>query len=306
MARGSTLGLFVLLGALWGGSFVAIEVGLAYFPPMLFASARFYIAGIAILGFALLTTPRWRPRDRVEWLVVTIAGAFMIAGHHALLYLGIPYITGAVAAVIISFGPVLTAVFSTILLDYRLTRVGAIGFGLGLSGIVLVSQPDPANLLTASVIGVALVFLAAILWALGSVLTRPYRTELPVQSLQAWAMLIGALLLHGVAFLDGESLGAVEWSTVAVWSLGYLGFASGALAFLIYFELLDRLGPAEINLVGYLEPVAAAVISYFVLGQLLDAPAVVGFLAIFAGFALIKRGVLARKIAAVVRLIGAS
>ena len=286
-----------MLGLLWGSSFVVIEIGLAFFPPVLFAALRFYVAGLVILAFASARTSRWRPRDSVEWLVVGIVGGFMIAGHHALLYIGIPYISGAIAAVVISFGPVLTAVFAALLLDSRLMPLGVVGFGFGFAGVALLSRPDPDRLLTASAIGVGIVFVAVVLWALGTVLTRPFRTTLPVATLQAWAMLVGAPLLHGVAVARGESLAAIDWTGAAVWSLAYLGVFSGALAFLIYFELLDRLGPAEINLVGYLEPVVATAVSYLLLDQVLDATTAVGFTAIFVGFVLIKRDALRSLVA---------
>ncbi|WP_242695516.1 DMT family transporter [Halomontanus rarus] len=289
MTRASTTGLFLLLGLLWGGSFVAIEIGLADFPPVLFASYRFYIAGVAILGFTLITTDHWRPRRYDEWLVAGIAGVLMIAGTHAFLYLGVPYISGDVAAIIISFSPVLTAVFASLLLEDRLTRISLAGFFCGLVGIGLISQPDPSNLLSANVIGVSLVFASAIVWALGTVLTRPLRTDMPVQSLQAWAMLIGAPLLHVTAIARGESAAAIAWTPVAAGTLAYLGIMAGTVAFLIYFELLDRLGAAEINLIGYLEPVAATGLSYLILGRLIDISSVAGFVAIFVGFALIKR-----------------
>ena len=283
------MGLFLLLGLLWGGSFVAIEIGLIGFPPVLFASYRFYIAGVAILGYALVTTDHWCPRRYDEWLVVAIAGVLMIAATHVLLYLGVPYVSGDVAAIIISFSPVLTAVFASLLLNDRLTPLGLAGFLCGLVGIGLISQPDPSNLLTANMIGTGLVFGSAVFWALGTVLTRPLRTEIPVQSLQAWAMLIGAPLLHAAAIARGESLAGVTWTPMTVGTLAYLGIVAGAVAFLIYFELLDRLGAAKINLIGYLEPVAATGLSYLILGRVIDLPSVAGFVAIFVGFALIKR-----------------
>lgn len=290
----------MLLGLLWGGSFVAIEVGLADFPPVLFAAYRFYVAGVAVLGYAVVSTDRWRPRVRREWLVAGIAGVLMIAATHAFLYLGVPYVSGDVAAIVISVSPVLTAVFAAVLLDDRLTRVGFAGFLCGLLGIGLISRPDVSNLLTANVIGVGLVFASAACWALGTVLTRPFRTDLPVQTLQAWTMLIGAPLLHSVALARGESAATVAWSPVAVWTLAYLGLVAGTVAFLLYFELLDRVGAAESNLVGYLEPVAATGLSYLLLGRLIDAWTLAGFLAIFVGFTLVKRTAL-RGVAASVR-----
>lgn len=289
MSRTTTTGLFVLLGVLWGGSFVAIDVGLSEFPPLLFASLRFYIAGVAMLAYAVVSTDYWRPRDREELVALGVTGALSIAGTHAFLYLGVPYISGAVAALVISVSPILTAVFASVLLDERLTPVGVVGFACGLAGIGLISQPDPSNLLSANLIGAGLVFVAAVCWALGAVLTRSLRTGMPVQSLQAWAMLLGAPLLHATAVLRSESVAAITWTPVAAWSLAYLGLVAGAVAFLIYFELLDRLGAAEINLIGYLEPVAATAISYLVLGRLIDGAEVAGFAAILLGFALVKR-----------------
>ena len=289
MRRATATALFLLLGLVWGGSFVAIEAGLGDIPPVLFAAFRFYIAGLVILGYAVVSTGHWWPRERGEWLVVGVAGTMMIGGAHAFLYLGVPYVSGAVAAIVISLSPILTAVFATVLLDDRLTLLGVVGFGFGLLGIGLISQPDPGNLVAANTIGVGLVFASAVCWSLGTLLTRPLRTELPVQSLQAWAMLIGAPLLHGLAMARGESLAAITWSPTVVWSLAYLGLVSGAAAFLLFFVLLDRLGPAEINLVGYLEPVAATVLSYLVLGRLIGLADLAGFVAIFVGFVLIKR-----------------
>lgn len=296
MSKTSTTALFLLLGLIWGGSFVAIEVGLTDFPPLLFAASRFYVAGALILGYALVSTDHWRPRRYDEWLVVGIAGSLLIGGTHAFVYLGVPYISGAIAAIVISFSPVLTAVFASVLLGDRLTGVGLVGFACGLVGIVLVSQPDPSNLLSANVVGVGLVFVAAIFWALGAVLTRPFRTDIPVQSLQAWAMLLGAALLHVAAIARGESAAAITWTPVTVGSLAYLMVVAGAVAFLIYFELLDRVGAAEINLIGYLEPVAATGLSYLLLGRVIGLPVVAGFIAIFVGFVLIKRTAIRKSV----------
>jgi drug/metabolite transporter (DMT)-like permease len=107
--------------------------------------------------------------------------------------------------------------------------------------------------------------------------------------MQAWAMLVGAGLLHVVSAGRNETIAAVDWTPAALASLGYLTLVSGVLAFTLYFELLDTVGPAELNLVGYLEPVVATLLSWALLGHFVEASTVVGFVAIFAGFALVKR-----------------
>lgn len=285
--------LFVLLATLWGGSFPAIEVGLHYFPPLLFAGVRYSVAGAILLGYAAVAAPRFWPADRAEWLSVGVVGAFIIAGHHAFVYLGEQYVSGAIAAVVISLTPVLTAAIAAVVLDERLTPVKVAGFALGIVGVAVVADFDPANALSTSVVGVGLVFLATICFALGSVLTRPLRTDLPLASMQGWAMVSGSAMLLAVGALRGESAAAIHWTPTAVATLAYLTLLSGVVAFGIYFALLDRVGPTQLNLIGYLEPVVATLVGWLVLGELVNSTTAAGFAAIFVGFALVKRRALA-------------
>lgn len=297
---------FLTLGTLWGSSFVAIDIGLPYFPPLQFAALRFLIAGLVILGYARYSTPRWRPRTRNEWTLAGVAGIFLIGGHHAFLYLGQQHVSGAIAAIVVSLGPVLTALFAVAILDTRLSAMDGFGFVFGLFGVVLVAQPgiaegsslplvdrlaalDPSALLAGDTTGITLVFLAAASFALGGVLTRTIETTLPMRTVQAWAMLIGSALLFLVGGARGESLAAIRLTPAAGLSLVYLGLVTGAGAFLIYFTLLDRLGPAQVNLIGYVEPAAATVLSWLVLGQLIDSMTALGFAAIIVGFVCIQR-----------------
>jgi len=281
--------LFVLVATLWGGSFVAIEVGLHYFPPLLFAGVRYSIAGAIILGYAAFAADRWRPAGRDEWLSIGVVGAFIIAGHHAFVYLGEMYVSGAIASIVISLSPVMTAVFAALVLGRQLSTIEVVGFAVGLVGVLIVADFDPTSTASASAVGVGLVFLSVVCFALGGVLLRPLRTDLPVSSLQGWAMVGGSGALYGVGALRGETFAAVRWTSTAIASLTYLTLLSGVVAFLVYFALLDRVGPTQLNLVGYLEPVMATLFGWVLLGDLIDATAAAGFGTIFLGFALVKR-----------------
>ncbi|GGL21435.1 EamA family transporter [Halarchaeum grantii] len=285
-----TAAMFVALAAFWGTSFVAIETGLHAFPPLLFAGLRYAIAGGIVLLYAVLTTDRWLPRSRGEWLSVGVSGVLVIALYHALLYLGELHVSGAVAAVVISIAPVLTAVFASVLLpDESLGRVELVGFGLGVLGVAVIAAPSGDAIGAATVVPVLLILGGAVAFALGGVLTRPLKTSLPLRSMQAWTMLLGAGVLFAGAALRGESVAAIHWTPNAIVSLVYLTVVSGVVAFLIYFELLDRAGPSTVHLVSYLEPVVATLMSFAVLGDVVGPRALVGFLAVFAGFAVVER-----------------
>ena len=288
--------LFLVLAAVWGSAFVAIKAGLDLgFPPVLFAAVRYDVAGVLMLAYAAFATDRPLPRGREEWATVAVGATFLIAGYHSLLFVGegFPKVTSAAAAVVVSLSPVLTTAFARVLLpDERLTVVGLVGMVLGLVGVAVIDPPDPANLL--GNLGLLLVFGAALAFAFGSVLTRRIDADLPIETMEAWSMVGGALLMHGLSVGLGESpaamLAAIESAPVdAIGSLAYLSLAASALGFLVYFDLLDRLGPVEINLVSYVAPVFAALVGFLLLSEVVDAFTVTGFVVIVVGFVLVKR-----------------
>ena len=298
MSRYRNAGLFVALAALWGTAFMAIKVGLEYFPPVFFAALRYDVAAVVMLGYVAVASERRLPHGREEWWLVFVGGTLLIAGYHAFLFVGEQYTTSAVAAVVVSLSPVLTTGFArTLLPSERLTPTGIVGLLLGLVGVAVLSAPDAGTLLSADVVGKALVFAAAVSFALGSVLTRRVDTDLPMETMEAWSMVLGALLMHAVSVArPSESLAAVEWAPEALWALAYLSVAASALGFLIYFDLLERLGPIEINLVSYVAPVFAALSGWWFLEEGIDLATVAGFLVIFAGFCLVKHEALVREL----------
>ncbi|WP_284014762.1 DMT family transporter [Halobaculum litoreum] len=292
MSRYRTLGLFLLLAAVWGSAFMAIKAGLAYFPPVLFAAVRYDVAGVVMLAYAVYATDTPVPRGRAAWAEVAIGAVLLIAAYHALLFVGEAneLVTSAAAAVVVSLSPVLTTGFARAFLpNERLTALGVVGLLLGLVGVAVLSELDPANLLGGATVPKLLILGAAASFALGSVLTRRVDSDLPIETMEAWSMLLGAVIMHAVSVGLGESVAAVELTAEALAALVYLSLAASALGFLVYFELLDRLGPIEINLVSYVAPVFAALSGWLFLREVPSPATGAGFLLIIAGFVLLKR-----------------
>ncbi|WP_311172496.1 DMT family transporter [Halobellus ordinarius] len=306
MTRYRNLLLFVLLAAAWGSAFMAIKAGLAYIPPVLFAALRYDVAGLLMFLYAFYATDRPIPSGRAQWTVVAVGATLIIAGYHSLLFIGEtdPAVTSAAAAVIVSLSPVLTTGFARLFLpDERLTIVGIAGLLLGLVGVVILSNPDPDNLLAGGAVAKLLIFGAATAFALGSVLTRRIDADLPIETMEAWSMMGGALIMHGISLGLGESPAEAVWNLESLAALAYLALVASALGFLIYFDLLDRLGPIQINLVSYVAPVFAALAGWVVLTEVPTVYTVVGFLVIFVGFVLVKRRAVRAELPRIRRLI---
>ncbi len=309
MSRYRNLLLFLTLAAAWGSAFMAIKAGLADIPPVLFAAFRYDIAGVLMLAYAFYATDAPVPRTRGQWALVAVGATLIIAGYHTLLFIGEtdPAVTSAAAAVIVSLSPVLTTGFARVFLpDERLTLVGVAGLLLGLVGVVILSNPDPKDLLAGGAVAKLLIFAAATAFALGSVLTRRIEASLPIETMEAWSMVSGALIMHGVSLGLGESVADVAWTVEAVAALGYLSVVASALGFLIYFDLLDRLGPIQINLVSYVAPISAALAGWVVLAEVPTINTAVGFVVIFVGFVLVKRRAIRSELPRLRRLVSRS
>jgi drug/metabolite transporter (DMT)-like permease len=187
--------------------------------------------------------------------------------------------------------PVLTTGFSRFLLpDERLSPLGIVGLLLGFVGVGLVVWPADGTLAVSDLVSPGFVLLAAASVALGSVLVQRFDGDISSEGMVAWATALGALLLHAISLgLPGESLADAQFPTETIVALLYLAVFASAVGYVVYFDLLERLGAIEINLVSYAAPVVAAVSGWLVLEETLTPLTVVGFLVIFAGFALLKR-----------------
>jgi drug/metabolite transporter (DMT)-like permease len=280
--------LYLTLAALWGTSFVGVKVALDAFSPVYLAAVRFSLSAVVLFAATVLTGRRVRPRGPGDWSPIVTGGIFIIGVHNALLFVGQQYVPSAVASTLLGLIPILTPVVNRFVRpDQRLSNRGVLGIAAGFLGVVLIADPDPANLL-ADVRGVGYVFASAAVFVVGAVLTRETEASLSSLALQSWmALLGGGVLLVAVPFLPSESFSAAWSPTIAGWVL-YLSLVPGALGFFLYFRLLDRLGPVQMGLLEYVIPPFAALFGWLVRSEPLALSTVYGFLAILVGFLLLK------------------
>ena len=283
-----TVGLFALLATLWGLSFLAIEVGLRSLDPILFAAFRYAIAAVLLLGVALARRTEWRPSGRPDVDAILGGGVFLVAGN-ALLFLGQQTVPSGVAAIMQSLVPVLTSLWALALLpEERVSPVGWVGILLGFVGVGLIVRPDPGNLLGGDAVGRLLILGQAASVALGGVIIQRAGPTLDRAALSGWSMAVGGAVLFALSYAVGEPFAlpatAPGWAAVA-----YLGVFATAVAFLIYYTLLEVRGALETSLVAYLVPVVATIVGVVVLGEAITPATVAGFLLVFGGFVLLKR-----------------
>lgn len=297
MTRFRTLLLFGLIVLLFGGAFPAIKMGVADVPPLLFAAARYYVSGTLLLAFTLLTGRRVLPATRNDRLAVASGGVLFIGGT-GLNFVGLQFTTSGVSAIIFAMIPVFTVSASWFLLPAeRASRWSVLGVLVGLVGVAFVVNTGSAVATDAAFLGNLLVLAAAVSVALGTTLVRRCHATMSVVPLTAWAMIIGATiqLLLGVGI--GESVGAVDPTVEALLALVYLAVFAGAIAFVVYFRLIDQIGPVQVNMTSYLTPVVALTVGWALLGEPIPTASVLGLGVILVGFLLLEEHEVAAELA---------
>lgn len=285
--------LFALLAAFWGGSFVAIKFAVEVFPSTFSAMLR---VGLALVVLAALFF--YQKRDlRVPFPTlwkVWLAGLFAQGLPFALLFWGEKRVSPGLAGIINGTVPIWTFVFGLLAgTGEAFTKRKTAGLLLGFGGIAIICSP----LLTfggtkGELAGTAAVFLMAVCYAIGSLMTR---------SLLSGAAKVDfrANVFHqncaSLAFLFVLSLFAEPWpsahalfvSPAAVVSILYLGIFSTALAFLIYFHLIREWGAVRASAVTYVAPIIAVFWDYVFFRNVPDRSEIVGVLLVLSGVVLL-------------------
>lgn len=298
-------GAFLLVAALFGSTFAAVKTGLADLPALFYAGLRFDVAVVAMFAGLLVWGAPIRPRTRGDVGAIVASGVFVIAANNGLLFLGQRLMTPGGAAVLYGLTPFLTPVFALWLLDdERFPLRGIAALVLGLAGVAVIVQPSTSAWGAGGGLGEAIVLGAAVAVTLGSVLIRRSSPSMGKAPMAAWAMLIGAVSLHATSWLVGETPILAGVSGASWLSLAWLAIPGTAIAYPLYFELLDRVGAIRSSLVTYVVPVFATLGGWLVLGETVGLSTVGGFSIIVAGFAVLQWPALRRTGEALLRRSG--
>lgn len=265
MKDAAKLGLFALLCAIWGSTWLVIKVGYGGLGPFNVAALRFFLAGLLFLPIVPLMKARW-PATRTEWLLVLWVGAVLFALDYGLIYWGEQYIESGLTAILFATMPLMTAIAAHFYLPGdRLTARKLLGTLLAFAGVVALFADhlriDPSKALPMlAIVGSAVAAAAA------SVATKRYGKDLNAAALNAPAMLVGGLLLTGASLVVGDGFGvprdAPTWGAVL-----YLAVVGSVVTFLIYFTLLKTWNVTAMSFIAVFTPVVALVLGFFVLQE---------------------------------------
>jgi drug/metabolite transporter (DMT)-like permease len=285
-ARHATL--LAALSAIWGGSYLLIKYALEGFSAAAIVSARSLLASVVL--FAVLRSmgasgPALADlRGRPKWALVL--GVSAVAAPFLLITFGEHVVPSGLTAVLISPASLFVALLAPFVLpSERIDRRQGAGMLLGLAGVALVVGVESVHSV-GEFLGALAMIGAAFFYALSSFVVKGrYGSLAAVQTSWLSVTVAGVLTLPvGIATTPGHSPGPG-----AIAALVGLGVVGTALAFVIFYELINSVGPARAALVSYLAPGVALFYGAVFLHEAITLAAVAGLVLILAGVAIASR-----------------
>ena len=286
------IGLLVLLSALWGGVFLLVKYALMDFSAVEVAFFQALIGALGLFGIVIFQGGAARAKlgDILHRPAqALLLGALAIAVPFMLIALGELTVPSGLAGVLVSTTPMFVALFAPwIDRAMEINRRQGVGLAVGLLGVALVVGAHFIGSLGQLVGALALLGAAASGASSSFVVKLLYKDKgVPASTTSFFALSVGALLTLPVAVITAPRELPGTRAVLAVIALGLLGTA---VAFMLYYRLIDNIGEERASLSNYLTPAFALLYGVLLLSESLTIWAIIGLVLIISGAEITLRG----------------
>jgi drug/metabolite transporter (DMT)-like permease len=270
--------LLLALSAIWGSSFMFMRYLSPLVGPIATADLRLLIAGVALMLFFLVIG--FKAEWRKNWKHFFVIG---------LLNSGIPFLLYSFAALSLpasievifnSLSPMFGAVFSALWLKERLSTRKVSGLFLGICGVLLITSLEGLAASRSSAIAALACLLAPACYGLAGVyIARRAKGVKPMAIAGGSQLLAGVILAPLIAAAPPAMPVSLGVGGVIV----AFALLCSAVAYLIYYRLIARVGPTKALTVTFLMPAFGMLWGAVILGERITWIMVAGVLVILAG-----------------------
>ena len=279
---------FFAIYFLWGTTFLAIRIAVEELPPLFAAGARFFIAGVVLLGF-MLAKGEANPTAR-QWRNLLVMSLLMFVAEYGPLFWAEKYVPSGVVSVLAATIPIITLALEMLILRQqnwrpRLAAATLLGFaGVG----VLLLPGGPQHF---PIVPCLAILCGCTTWSLGTVLSRSM--DLPgARPVTAGAtMMLGGGILLLISAGLGELHPMPHVSFRAAGALLYLIVCGSLLAFTAFVWLLAHMPATRVASHAYVNPIVAVALGYFAAGEPVTMRTLAGtVLVLVSVFMILRRG----------------
>ncbi len=289
--------LFLLLGLVFGSTYMFISVGLQTIPPMTLAASRACIGFLALIGLALALRHEI-PRSARAWRAFFWLGIFGGALPFTLMSLSQRLIESSLASIIITSMPLFTLVLAHLFTDDRASRRKLAGVLIGFLGILLLLGPAALEGKRSSFLGQVLYLGVALSFATMGVLIRRLGAGTGTVLMRTGcSQAVATAILVPIA-LATEHPWTVSPSANSVLAALALGLLSSTLGQFLVFRLNATAGPNFTSANNYMGPPVGIMWGVVLLHEQITWLRIAAMLVIFAGiaFATTRTGVARQEV----------
>jgi len=271
-----------LLGAVWCAAFLFIRFAVPALGPFLRVGLRVGLAAVTLLVYVLIAGRV--PKIRSRWRSFLILGFFNAAVPFSLISTAEINLTASLAAILNSTTVMFTAIVAAVWMGDALTARKLVGIVLGIVGVTVLVGWDPTPMNGVVLLSVAAMLFASLSYALGATYAKHAFSGIPPTGMAIGQLTAATALLLplSVVSLPRE----VPSLAVALCVLG-LALLSTAVAYLIYFRLIENVGPTSTVTVTLLVPVFGLLFGVLLLDEPFGLGTLAGLVTILSSVVLI-------------------
>jgi drug/metabolite transporter (DMT)-like permease len=246
---------------------------------------RWLTALVFILPFTFQTIRAQLPLIRANLKYLTFMGVISVGTFNTLVYLSAHYTTTHHIALICATSPVWTVLLAGIFKLEKLTSASIIGAAIAFFGaLVIITEGNLGGLRGQNWnYGDILLLIAAIIWAVYSVMLKRKPKELSTTSFLTVIIFIGLLWLLPFYLWEVAQGVQTPLDGKALFVYFYTGVGASLIAWFCWSSAVAALGSVRAGLISYTMPVFSAILAIFLLGEPLETYHIIGFLFVLAG-----------------------
>ncbi|OQM73469.1 transporter [Pseudaminobacter manganicus] len=268
--------------------FPLITLGLTHVSHMTFATLRAVLAGM-VLGVVAIMLRRPIPTDFRSWIALALIGLGATTSAYFGMFHAAEFVSPGLATVIANSQPLIAAALAFAFLSERLRPAQYVGLAIGFLGIVAVTLPQlDIKQGFDGVIGPAFIVLAAAGLAVSNVLMKGVRNRIDPLVAMSAQLLLGAIPLAVMA-LALERPFQIHFSSDFGFSLIVLALPGTALAYWLWFWVLDRVPLSQANAFTLLTPVFALLLGIGFFGEQFAPSLAFGLVLTAIGLVIVER-----------------
>jgi drug/metabolite transporter (DMT)-like permease len=268
------------LAAIWGASFLFLRIGAPVLGPTVLIELRLGIAAVFLAVVAWLWS---RPLGlRAHWRHYLLLGAFNAGLPFVLMAYAAQTLSASLLAILNATAPIFGAIIVALRQRERPRAAVLVGLGLGLAGVAIVVGIErlrdvESRLAVLAVLGGTLSYGIASTYARAAAVRDPFANA-------HGSMWGAALVVLPFALLFPAPQTPTLGVGLAVLALAVL---CTGVAFLLYFRLIEEVGPTSALAVSFLIPVFGVLWGVLFLGERVTANTIIGAMVVLLGTALV-------------------